>query len=410
MDAPQYTDLRAALSDVPDPRHRRGRRYPWPVLLTLVAAALVSGQQGLRAIGQWVAEHAEELGPLLDLPPGRVPSAATLRRTVQAVDVDALEDRIARFVGALPPAPPVGPPGPRPAAGPPSGGRAPVRRPGPRPAAGPGRWVGLAVDGKAVRGANRHGAHVHLLGLVRHDDGRVLNQVAVAEKSNEITAAPRLLARRDLTGTVTTLDALLTQRRLAQQIRAQGGHYLMIVKPNQPDLHAAITTLFAGALVPVATDYAETATTTDKGHGRLELRTLERSAALNAYLAWPNVGQVVRRTCQRVDLGTGEISEEVTYGITSLPPAAASAADVEALWRGHWTIENRVHRVRDATLGEDAGQARVGRTPQALAALRNGVLSLLRVLGWTQIADALRHYAASVPRALRLLATAPARL
>lgn len=391
MDTPQYTDLRAALSAVPDPRHRRGQRYPWPVLLTLIAAALVSGQQGMRAIAQWVAEHSEELGPLLALPPGRVPSAATLRRAVRAVDVAALEERIGRFVAGLPaPSGPV----PAPTAAPPL-------------AAG---WVGLALDGEAVRGANRHGTTVHLVSLVRHDDGRVLGQCAVADKSNEITAAPRLLAGRDLRGTVTTMDALLTQRELAAQIRAQGGHYLMVVKANQPELLAAITTLFSTPPLPVATDAAASVATCDKGHGRLDLRTLERSAALNAYLTWPAVGQVLRRTCQRVQLSTGEIAQEVTYGVTSLAPAEASVAQVEALWRGHWTIENRVHRVRDATWGEDAGQVRRGQAPQALAALRNGLLSLLRALGWTQIADATRHYGAFAHRAITLLSSPPLRL
>jgi predicted transposase YbfD/YdcC len=390
MDAPQYRDLRAALAAVPDPRRRRGRRYRWPVLLTLIAAALVSGQQGMRAIGQWVAEHAEEVGPLLGLPPDRVPSPATLRRAVRAVDLAALEAQIAAFVAQLPtpPAPPRADPPPAP----------------------PVPWVGLALDGKAVRGANRHGTQVHLVGLVRHDDGRVLGQVAVADKSNEITAAPRLLAGRDLRGTVTTVDALLTQRELARQIRRQGGHYLMVVKANQPAMLAAIATVFDRPPLPLAADAAETVSTCDKGHGRLDLRTLERSAALNGYLAWPAVGQVLRRTCQRVHLATGEIEEEVTYGVCSLAPAEASAAQLEALWRGHWTIENRVHRVRDATWGEDASQVRVGHAPQALAALRNGLLSLLRALGWTQIADATRHYGAYAQRAITLLSTAPARL
>jgi predicted transposase YbfD/YdcC len=391
MDAAQYSDLCAALSDVPDPRKARGQRYPWPVLLTLLGAALVSGEQGLRAIAQWVAEHAEELRPLVALPPGRVPSAATLRRAVRTVDIAALEERIACFVAALPAPPPAVPP-------------VPAAPPAPPP------WVGLALDGKAVRGANRHGAGVHLVSLVRHDDGRVLGQVAVADKSNELTAAPRLLGRRDLAGTVTTMDARLAQHALAAQIRRQGGHYLMVVKANQPDLHAAIACLFATPPPPAATDCADTVTTTEKGHGRLEIRPLERSAALNDDLAWPDVGQVLRRTCQRVDLATGEIGEEVSYGVTSLPPAAATAAQVEALWRGHWTIENRVHHVRDRTLGEDAGQVRVGAAPQALAALRNGLLSLLRALGWDNVADAVRHHRASVHRAIHLLSTAPARL
>jgi predicted transposase YbfD/YdcC len=390
MDAPQYTNLCAALAAVPDPRRRRGQRYPWPVLLTLIAAALVSGQQSLRAIGQWVAEHAVEVGPLVGLPPGRVPSPATLRRAVRAVDIAALEAQLTAFVVSLP-APPTPPPGER-------------------AVAPPLPWTGLALDGKALRGANRHGAHVHLVGLVRHDDGRVLEQVAVADKSNEITAAPRVLAGWDLTGTVTTVDALLTQRAVARQIRAQGGHYLMAVKANQPDLLAAITTLFDHPPLPLATDAAATVHTCDKGHGRLDLRTLERSAALNAYLDWPEVGQVLRRRCQRVHLATGELEEEVTYGVTSLAPTEASAAHVEALWRGHWTIENRVHRVRDVTWGEDAGQVRRGHAPQALAALRNGLLSLLRACGWTQIADATRHYGAYAHRAITLLSSPPLRL
>jgi predicted transposase YbfD/YdcC len=390
MDAPQYTNLCAALAAVPDPRQRRGQRYAWPVLLTVIAAAVVSGQQGMRAIGQWVAEHADELGPMLGLVPGRIPSAATLRRAVRAVDLAALEAHLAAFVAALPPPPPPAP--------------ATV------PTLAPLPWVGLALDGKAVRGANRHGAAVHLVSLVRHDDGRVLGQVAVADKSNEITAAPRLLARQPLRGTVTTLDALLTQRALATQIVAQGGHYVMVVKANQPALLAAITACFADPTLPEPGDATASVSTRDKGHGRLDLRTLDRSAALNDYLDWPAVGQVLRRTCQRVDLTTGAMGEEITYGVTSLTPAEASAAQIEALWRGHWTIENRVHRVRDVTWGEDASQVRIGHAPQALAALRNGLLSLLRACGWSQIADATRHYGAFAHRAIQLLSTAPRRL
>ena len=376
MDTPQYTDLLAALRAVPDPRRRRGQRYAWPLLLTLIAAALASGERNLRAVGQWVSEHADELVALLDPPRRRMPSTATLRRALRAVDLVALEQCLTALAAGSPTA---------------------------------GSWDGLAVDGKAVRGANRHGAAVHLVGLVRHGDGAVLGQVAVAAKSNEITAVPRLLADRDLTGTVTTLDALLTQRSIANQIRAQGGHYLMMVKPNQPALHAAIDRLFAAPPPPETTDRAAVATTVGTGHGRLERRQLERSAALTGYLAWPDAQQVLRRTCRRVILATGEIQEEVTYGVTSLPPAA-TPSQIEALWRGHWTIENRVHYVRDVTFGEDACQVRVGNAPQALAALRNGLLRLLRALGWSLIPDALRHYGAYTHRALALLSTQPTRL
>ncbi len=383
MDAPQYSDLLSALSAVPDPRQRRGQRYSWSLLLTLITAALASGERNVRAIGQWGAEHADELVAALAPPRGRLPSTATLRRALRAVDVTGLEQRLAALAAGLP-----------------------VESPSPTA----GSWVGQAIDGKAVRGANRHGANLHLVGLVRHGDGVVLDQVAVAEKGNEITAAPRLLAGRDLHGTVTTMDALLAQRDLAAQIRHQGGHYLMVVKANQPDLYETIDRLFVAPPPPLASDYAAAARTVDKGHGRLERRRLERSGALRAYLTWPDAQQVLRRTCRRVSIATGEVQEEATYGVTSLPADTASAATLEALWRGHWTIENKVHHVRDVTLGEDACQVRVGNAPQALAALRNALLNLLRALGWHLIPDALRHYGAYAHRALALLSTPPPRL
>lgn len=259
------------------------------------------------------------------------------------------------------------------------------------------------MDGKAVRGANRHGANVHLVSLVHHGSARIRKQVRVRDKSNEITAVPVLLADLDLHGTVTTMDSLLCQQAIAQQIVAQHGHYLMVVKENQPALFAAIDLVFRCPPPPEKTDYAEAFTTANKGHGRLETRTLERTAALTGHLNWPGVGQVLRRTCRRINRTTGEISEKVTYGVTSLTPAEASAAEVEALWRGHWGIENKVHYVRDETLGEDRGQMHRGQAPQALAALRNGILSLLRSQGVTQIADALRHHGASVHAALALI-------
>jgi predicted transposase YbfD/YdcC len=125
---------------------------------------------------------------------------------------------------------------------------------------------------------------------------------------------------------------------------------------------------------------------------------------------WPAQGQVLRRTCRRLIRKTGEVSVEVHYGITSLTPQEASAAQLEALWRGHWTIENRVHFVRDVTLGEDACQVHVGPAPRVLAALRNTLLNLMRGCGWQNISDAVRHYAAHVSHAFGLISRPPPRL
>jgi predicted transposase YbfD/YdcC len=376
MDAPKYSTLTEAVVDVPDPRKARGKRHPWGLIMTLLAAALVAGQRNGRAIGQWVGEHAAELRTHLALPERPLPSPATLRRALRSLDVMALEARLAQFtqdLAATTPPPP------------------------------DARYQGQAVDGKAVRGPPAQGAKVHLVSLVQHGTGLVRKQVRVGEKSNEITAVPRLLQGQDLQGTVTTMDALLTQRTLAQQILDQQGHYLMVVKENQPALYAAIELLFRVPPLPAATDHLDHVTTVEKGHGRLETRTLERSCALNDVVDWPGGGQVLRRTCQRIRLTTGEVSEEVSYGITSLGWQEARAAEIEALWRGHWGIENKVHYVRDVTLGEDAGQVHVGEAPHALAALRNGLLNLLRSRGVSSSADALRHYGASVHRTFELI-------
>lgn len=236
--------------------------------------------------------------------------------------------------------------------------------------------------------------------MVRHGSGRVIAQRSVHRKSNEIKAVPDLLGGQDLRGTVTTMDALLAQRAIAQQIVGGGGHYLMGVKANQGELYAATEELFADADLAdppwLAHEWEANYrcyTKVEKGHGRLETRTLESSPALREYmqaqdgLNWPGGQQVMRRTCQRIIISSGQITEQVKYGVTSLSWEQADAQELERLWRGHWTIENRVHHVRDATMGEDANQMWVGNAPQVLAAIRNALLNVMRSEGWTNIAD-----------------------
>ena len=383
MEQPNSTTFIDQLERTPDPRHARGRSYEWRVLLAIISAALVSGQATPRGIAHWAHTHKQALLAQLQPAKGRLPGASTLYRVLRQVNRRQLETQVAAHNQALDDDDAV------------TGGVTAVN----------GELLrGQAVDGKAVRGANKHGSALHLVSLVRHESGCVLNQCAVATKSNEITAVPRLLAGRDLRGTVTTMDALLTQRALAHQIGAQHGYYLMVVKENQPALYAQIALLFNVPPVPVRPGELLTYSHTERsGHGRLETRTLEASTALTGYLDWPDAAQVMRRTCQRVILRTGEVSSATTYGITSLGRDLAQPVHLEAFWRGQWTIENKVHYVRDETLREDRGQTHTGSAPQALAALRNGIISRLRYRGWNNIAEALRHYGASVQQALRFI-------
>lgn len=395
MDSPKYTTLLAALHAVPDPRKARGKRHAWPLILAVIVAALASGQKNVRAIAQWAVLHTTEILNLLALDVPGLPSASTLYRALRAIDIGALEAHLAQYNQELPPCSDA------------DTGEVTLRT---------GETVqGQAVDGKEVRGASAHGRKVKLISLVRHGSGHTLAQTRVPVGRGEATTVPGLLLGRELRGTVTTMDAGLTKRPLAEQIVDQHGHYLIVVKRNQRDLYDAIALVFdqPAALRWLPREEAEKYRRyqyPDKGHGRLERRTLESTPDLNAYLAWPGLGQVMRRTCRRIDLKTGKVSEDTTYGLTSLGWDEADAQHLEHLWRGHWTIENRSHYVRDETLGEDRGQVWVGAAPQALAALRNSLITLLRQKGWTNIADALRYYGASVANALSLLGAVPARL
>lgn len=375
--------LMGYLVGVPDPRKAKGKRFEWHFLLEIISAALVSGQKSVRGIAEWAVLHARELLEELKPAKGRIPSPATLYRALRKLDIQGLESQIAAYDQAIDEedhtaGEVIGPEGQT--------------------------WRGQSVDGKRVRGASAYGEQVHLVSLVRHESGTVMDQVRVDNKTNEIRAVPVLLEGRDLEGTVTTMDALLTQKALAGQINDPGsGEYLMVVKLNQPELYHAIEFLFESPPLPPDEEDRLSYTCSNKGHGRLETRTLESSALLSEYLDWPGVSQVMRRTCRRVILKTGEICEETTFGITSLSRDLALPPQLEAFWRGHWTIENKIHYVRDETLGEDRCQLRVGNGPQALAALRNGIISMFRYEGWQNIACALRYFGAPVPRALKLI-------
>lgn len=378
----EYSRLVEVMEAVGDPRQARGKRHTWRVIWSVLLAALASGQTNGRAIGQWVEEHAAELAGWLELPALRLPSLSTLRRALGALAPAELEAHLQRFREQL---------------------AAQATDGAPLP------WQALALDGKTVRGAGRAGSPLQVVALVAHESGQVLAQAAQPVGGSEQATAAALLAQQCLSGRVVTLDALHTDVRLAQQIVAQGGYYLMVVKRNQPTLREAIACLFTNPPWQAQGAPAEMwqAHQVSKGHGRLEYRTLHSSSALNDYLVWPALQQVLQ--CQRrtVLLKTGLVREQTVYALTNLPPACASAEQLLTLWRGHWTIENRLHYVRDVSLAEDACRIHRGTAPLVLVALRTALIALCRAQGWRYLPDALRHYAASVPRALRLIGAIP---
>jgi predicted transposase YbfD/YdcC len=117
----------------------------------------------------------------------------------------------------------------------------------------------------------------------------------------------------------------------------------------------------------------------EKGHGRLEVRTLRTTTILTCHERWAGLAQGFEVTRERTIRGVTTV--EVGYGITSLSAQAATASDLLRHLRDHWKIENQLHYVRDVTLGEDACRVRSGSAPQVLAALRNAVVHLLAETG-----------------------------
>lgn len=208
--------------------------------------------------------------------------------------------------------------------------------------------------------------------------------------------APELLGSIDLHGVVVTGDALYTQRELCQEIVAGGGEYLFVVKGNQPTLREDIATLFADPPVPPAV-----AVQRNRHGDRQEVRKLEASTALDEYSDRPHLAQVCR--IERAVTRKGQTKVEVAYAVTSLWPHEAGPRRLLELNRGHWGIENRLHYVRDVTMGEDGSQVRKASAPEVVAALRNVVIGLLRMAGATNIAAALRRNSAHPEEALALL-------
>ncbi|MGW3046127.1 ISAs1 family transposase [Kitasatospora sp. NPDC001159] len=300
---------------LPDPRRRRGVRHPFVAVLLIAASAVVAGARSYAAIGQWSANAPQHtlarLGSRVEGALGvRVaPSAATIRRVIGLVCPGGLAD--------LTGADPVG-------------------------------SDSIAVDGKATRGS-RHGTSpaAHLLAAMT-GDGRTVTQLRVPDKTNEITCFAALLEPYNLTGVTVTADALHTQRgHVRFLVEEKKAHYLLMVKANQPELHRQLRSLPWKDVTARCYDR-------EMGHGRRETRVTRALTVTDLGLDFPYAVQAVRMLRYRTDLKTGTVSRQTAYVNTDLSSQQASPQRLGQLARSQWTIENRLHFVRDTTFAEDA--------------------------------------------------------
>jgi predicted transposase YbfD/YdcC len=235
-------------------------------------------------------------------------------------------------------------------------------------------------------------ASCHDLGLVLAEEP-ITTPAGGDKAAAELTVAPTLLDRLDWHGRVLTGDALFCQRDLCDDVWAAGGDYLLIRKENQPQWYADVALFFdppAAEPAWLRSDVRQTRTL-DYGHGRtLELRTLRATTDLTAYRAWPHLAQVLR--IERRWRERGSAKRCVHYVLTSLPPDRADEATLLRLKRGPWTIENRLHWLKDVIFGQDASLIHAGQGPRVMSLLRDLALNLLRLAGLAQIAATLRSY------------------
>jgi predicted transposase YbfD/YdcC len=293
---------------------------------------------------------------------GCVPSESTFRRTLQRLDADTLDDLAGQWAA--------------------------------RTAPGPGRRRVIAVDGKTLRGSGHSSqAGRHLLAALDHARGAVLGQVEVDAKTNEIPMFSTLLDRLDVTGAVITAGALHAQREHATCLAGRGAPYVLVVKRNQPGLYAQLAAL-PWRDVPAA------CTRRERGHGRTERRTLKVSSVARG-LAFPHAAQAIQITRHRKV--KGKWSRETCYAVTSLTVTQASPAQLAAIIRGHWGIEDRLHWVRDMDFDEDRSQIRTAAGPRIMASLRNLAITILRLAGAASIAAALRYHARRPSRPLQTI-------
>ncbi len=221
MQAARAANLLEKLRQIPDPRGRQGRRFALSAMLASVVCGILCGARGYEAIAGWLLAQKPAVWYVLGFY-RKPPCANTFRDLLMALDPLVLERVVQEWIEALQE----------------------------KPAEG-AELSAVAMDGKSLCGTlTPHARTVHLLALFDQQTGYVLSQMQVDDKTNEITAAPQLLETLVLKGRVVTMDALLCQREISQKIVDQGGHYLMVVKDNQPDLKEALAAEFTAAFSP----------------------------------------------------------------------------------------------------------------------------------------------------------------
>lgn len=356
MTAKQNTttvDLKSHFAELEDPRNGPALLHPLWSIIMIAVCAVICGADNWVEVETYGNAQAEWLGGFLELPNG-IPSHDTFGRVFRRLDAEAFERCFTNWMQAVHEH---------------TGGQV------------------IAVDGKCLRHSYDTAldkAAIYMVSAWANANQMVLGQRKVAEKSNEITAIPELLAILDICGCIVSIDAIGTQKNIARQIVQQEGDYLLAVKDNQLHLREDIQALFAWAenlgFADIPSAYWKT---TCQDHGRSEIRecwTISDPACIRMiadWQDWEELRTVVRVRAQRsLD---GKTSCEDRYYISSCDNQGETMArQTLRNVRHHWGIENQLHWVLDIAFREDDCRIRKGHGDENFAVLRHIALNLLR--------------------------------
>jgi predicted transposase YbfD/YdcC len=337
--------MEKAREKVKDPRRPWGnKRHKLEDILVIGLTALLCNGDDYEDMETFGREREQELRRFLELPNG-IPDESTFCRVFQRVKPDELAGCLYSWL------------------------------------ADAREWGGtcINIDGKTIRGsADREKNAVHVVSAWAGDEGIVLGQMAVDEKSNEITAIPKLLDLLDVKGATITIDAMGCQTAIAGKIREKKANYILAVKDNQERLHEDIREYFEGQETGEIREMPEDIWTTDeeRGHGRVEkreVRTVQDIHWLPGKENWKDLKTIIQYRSYRTV--KGEMKQTDRYYISD------ADMDAEAFYRylrGHWSIENKLHWSLDVLFGEDAARVTKNHAPENLNILRKMALSLLR--------------------------------
>lgn len=340
MDGPK--SLVEHFSSIKDPRIDRTKKHKLSDIIVLAICAVICGADDWESIAMICEEKADWFEKFLELPNG-IPSPDTFARVFSRISPQEFEKCFVSWTQTI---------------------------------AKIVRGEIISIDGKRVCGSYDSAsekAAIHMVSAWAHDNKLVLGQIKVDDKSNEITAIPKLLEMLDIAGCIVTIDAMGCQKEIAEKIISKKGDYLFGLKGNQGHTHEAVRQFFDTNTVKAK---EQLHTTIDGDHGRIEQReyTVAKAEVILDLPVWPGINSVAKVRSQ-VEYRDGRVTVEERFYITSLPPTAKTIA--KAI-RGHWGIENTLHWTLDVQFGEDDSRIRKDHAPENFSRLRRLTVNMLK--------------------------------